>query len=101
MKKRHIGKVNILPRKEKDMLKFLNDPKAFQKLAKLGKIADSMSNTQKLLSERKYDSIEEWLAFSLSIMSPSLLAETEKNGFQDRLQQLVIDYTSLGETENA
>lgn len=100
MKKRHIGKVNIIPRKEKEMLKFLNDPKALEKLTKLGNIASSMSMTQKTISESKLNTIEEWMAYSLTYMSPSLFDKTKENGFQKEFQELVAKYSSLGETDN-
>lgn len=74
------------------MLKFLNDPKAFEKLSKLGEIANSMNNTQKAIESKRFENLEEWLAFSLTRMSPSLLASTEASGFQKKLQDLVIEY---------
>lgn len=92
MKKRHIGKVNIFPKKEKEMLKFLNDPKVFEKLSKLSDIANTMSDTQKAIEAKKFDNLEEWLAFSLTRMSPSLFASTEDTGFQKELQELIINY---------
>lgn len=100
MKKRHIGKVNIIPRKEKEMIKFLNDPKALEKLTKLGNIASSMSMTQKKLIDSKFDNIEEWMAYSLTYMSPSLFEVTKENGFQNEFQELVTKYSPLGETDN-
>lgn len=74
------------------MLKFLNDPKAFEKLSKLNDIANTMSNTQKAIEAKKFDNLEEWLAFSLTRMSPSLFASTEDTGFQKELQELIINY---------
>lgn len=92
MKKRHIGKVNIFPKKGKEMLKFLNDPKVFEKLSKLSDIANTMSDTQKAIEAKKFDNLEEWLAFSLTRMSPSLFASTEDTGFQKELQELILNY---------
>ena len=100
MKKRHIGKVNIFPSKKKEMIKFLNDPKALEKLEKLGNLASKMSKTQESLSTRKYDSLEEWLAFSLTNMSNLLFEKTKQNGFQEKMNNLVLNYLSLEETNN-
>ena len=74
------------------MLKFLNDPKVFEKLSKLSDIANTMSDTQKAIEAKKFDNLEEWLAFSLTRMSPSLFASTEDTGFQKELQELIINY---------
>lgn len=100
MKRRHASKVNWIPSKKKEMLKFLNSPNALEKLVKLGNIATTMNNTQKMISEEQYNTIEDWSMYSLTRMSPELLEKTKQNGFQQEFSDLIAKYSSSGETKD-
>lgn len=90
MKKKHTYKVNILPKKEKEMLKFMNDSNAMKKLLALGKLATSLERTKNEIKAQKFNTLTEWMIFSLNSMSDKLLEESKE--FQKELELLVSKY---------
>lgn len=87
MKKRHAWKVANVPSREKEMLKMFNDPKFYDKLKDLNKLTESIQKTNEKLSKQKYDSLEKWSVFALSMMSQSLSEQTKE--FQQKFLNLV------------
>lgn len=100
MKKKRVYKVNPtqLPRKERDILKFMNDPKAIEKIMALGKVASSMENTSDNITNKKFDDLLEWSLFSISNMSKTLLEETKE--FQNEFELLITKYKLQKGNEN-
>lgn len=98
MKKRRVFKVNTLPKKEKDIIKFMNDPKAMEKLMALGKVATSMKNTSDSITSKKFDDLLEWSLFSINNMSKTLLEESKE--FQKEFELLITKHNLHKGKEN-